>query len=59
MAGESAVAMHRKLSSMTTIYGNTDAEGNAKAITAGCYKYGGATLLLWGGRYNDFCYRDL
>lgn len=34
---------------MTTILGNTDADGNAKAITAGCYKYGGATLLNWGG----------
>lgn len=39
---------------MTTICGNTDTEGNAKAITAGCYKYGSATLLNWGGD-DDLC----
>jgi hypothetical protein len=52
------VAMHQKSSSMTTICGNTDTEGNAKAITAGCYKYGGSTLLNWGGD-DDLCNRDL
>lgn len=43
---------------MTTICGNTDTDGNAKAITAGCYKYGGATLLNWGGD-DDLCNRNL
>ena len=31
-------------------YYNADSDGCAKAILAGCYKFGAATLLRTGGR---------
>ena len=34
---------------MTIEYYNADADGCAKAILAGCYKFGRATLLRQGG----------
>lgn len=34
---------------------NADENGTAKAILAGCYKFGAATLLRRGGGNNDKC----
>ncbi len=34
---------------MKQILLNTCQDGTAKTVTAGCYKYGVATLLSWGG----------